>query len=268
EIIAFLIAGGAFSMGGLIIGGIAWKWRDLYKSSISKISDADLLRIIADIGIFSASDLIHRTSLTSTEAYTRIQQLALRGGALRVIYDANSLTELYTLKEPLSKFLDEPVRELNDQDIIYIAQNNYNTISPAHLCLVGDMTMEEARHRLKALKSKGVLKQKRDANFQVIYYLNDELSTNTQTLSSKTNLNPKIQRIAQKESKPLRDAAVIAVAVELGGKVSAAQLCLKKDISIEEAQKLLDYLQEQGVFEIQVSPHGSLEYHLIDKDLV
>ncbi len=70
------------------------------------------------------------------------------------------------------------------------------------------------------------------------------------------------------ELESLSESKVIRYAVSAGGRLSAASLCMKADISTETAQAILEHLQEKGVFEVLVSENGTVYYELSDKDLV
>lgn len=247
---------------GVGIGFATQRAGKIYDKSLGKVSDTELLRIMADLGTFSGTELAHRTGMSRMETYIRLQRLALTSGAIHTFYDAN-LSELYSLRESLLPFVDEPVWELTDEAIIELAQKNYNTILPAHLCLVGEVTVEEARERIKQLTREGVLVRKYDSNLRKYYQLAP--AWQDQTLLARRPA-PRARRKLRESNaeESLSDATVIAAAVEEGGTITPTQLCLKKDISIDEAKALLNRLQEKDVFEIQVSPRGSMLYHLID----
>ncbi len=66
----------------------------------------------------------------------------------------------------------------------------------------------------------------------------------------------------------LTDAKAIKYAVKSGGRISIAALCMKADVSTEDAQRILENLQEKGIFEVKVSDSGTLYYELTDKDLI
>ena len=71
-----------------------------------------------------------------------------------------------------------------------------------------------------------------------------------------------------KAKDPLSDADVIRHAVEAGGNITPTRLCLKSNVTIEEAGKKLDQLHTKGVFDIQTSDEGGFFYSLNDKSLV
>jgi predicted transcriptional regulator len=73
-------------------------------------------------------------------------------------------------------------------------------------------------------------------------------------------------KLKAKES--LSDAEVIRHAVEANGDITATRLCLKANVTIEEATKKLDQLHTKGVFDIQTSDEGGFFYALNDKSLL
>lgn len=80
-----------------------------------------------------------------------------------------------------------------------------------------------------------------------------------QGLSSTTQLKAK---------DTLSDADVIRHAVEANGDITATRLCLKTNVTIEEATKKLDQLHTKGVFDIQTSEEGGFFYTLNDRSLL
>lgn len=71
-----------------------------------------------------------------------------------------------------------------------------------------------------------------------------------------------------KAKEPLSDSNVIRHAVEANGDITATRLCLKANVTIEEAAKKLDQLHTKGVFDIQTSDEGGFFYMLNDKSLL
>ncbi|WP_338762662.1 hypothetical protein WAF17_18050 [Bernardetia sp. ABR2-2B] len=86
------------------------------------------------------------------------------------------------------------------------------------------------------------------------------------------NLRFQLQGIASttplKAKEELLDADVIRHAVDAHGSITATRLCLKTNVTIEEAAKKLDQLHTKGVFDIQTSDEGGLFYALNDKSLL
>ncbi len=71
-----------------------------------------------------------------------------------------------------------------------------------------------------------------------------------------------------KQKDPLSDSDVIGYAVDANGDITATRLCLKANVTIEEAVKKLDQLHTKGVFDIQTSDEGGFFYTLNDKSLL
>ncbi len=71
-----------------------------------------------------------------------------------------------------------------------------------------------------------------------------------------------------KEKQLLSDADVIRHAVDANGDITTTRLCLKANVTIEEAAKKLDQLHTKGVFDIQTSDEGGFFYTLNDKSLI
>lgn len=69
------------------------------------------------------------------------------------------------------------------------------------------------------------------------------------------------------ESK-LSESKAIRYAAKSGGRISVAALCMKAEVSTEQAQQVLEELQEKGIFEVSVSESGTVYYELTDKDLI
>lgn len=252
-----IVAGGLISTGGL-----AWfitSYTKKIKDSEAKISDANLLRTIANLGNFTTTDLTRQTNLTKSEAYWRIQKLSL-SGAIKTFYDASGMPEMYSLKENIDLQLINPItHEITENDIIYIAQQNNGVITPTQLCLIANMSLEDAKKQIKHFKRAGLIVSHYNQNFERIYTINHKLK---KIDVSQTSL------LTNNTQNSLRDSAVIQLAIEMNGKLTTTSLCLRKDISIEQAQKVLDELHNKSVFEIKVSNNGVLEYWLVDENLL
>ncbi|MCC5943825.1 MAG: hypothetical protein JJT94_02750 [Bernardetiaceae bacterium] len=70
------------------------------------------------------------------------------------------------------------------------------------------------------------------------------------------------------EPKPITDRQILQAAVEAKGSLTATGLCLKIDMSIEEAQERLEQMHKNGTFDIQVDDLGNIRYELRDKNLL
>ena len=61
---------------------------------------------------------------------------------------------------------------------------------------------------------------------------------------------------------------IIELAKNSNGKLSVASLCLKANLSIEEAERELGKMHEKGIFEIELTSNGTIVYVLKDVDLL
>lgn len=80
----------------------------------------------------------------------------------------------------------------------------------------------------------------------------------------------RLARLAPPKAKPklsvepkLSDARLLNIVEEEGGKISLAKLCMRSDLSVEEAQKRLDVLTERGIFMMDVDEKGVVFYELL-----
>ncbi len=148
--------------------------------------------------------------------------------------------------------------KVSDKEVIEIARQNGGEISAVLLCEKTDLSLEEAQTKINSLLSSGIIHQKWDwsdwSGSKYKYVLKDATKN--------------YQAIDNKKSKAITDADVISVAIQANGKVTPASLCLKLNISIDEAKKKLDELYKKEIFEISVTETGALTYSLLDKDLL
>lgn len=150
--------------------------------------------------------------------------------------------------------------KVSDEEIIQIAQENGGIVTTIDLINHTSLTSNEANFKLRQLLNSGVLRYKLTSNFKVVCELNDAVQLGGRA-SSKKVLKKQHDEISS-------DGDIIALAVKSKGKLSAAALCMKSDMAIEEAEKRLEFLQEKGVFDIVVNENGTILYHLNDLNLL
>ncbi|GAB4114967.1 MAG: hypothetical protein OHK0057_33600 [Thermoflexibacter sp.] len=147
---------------------------------------------------------------------------------------------------------------VSDKEVIEIARQNGGEISAVLLCEKTDLSLDEAQTKINSLLMSGIIHQKWDwsdwSGSKYRYVLKDATK----------NYN----YIESKRGKAITDADVISVAVQSKGKITPAALCLKLNISIDEAKKKLDELYKKEIFEIDVTETGTVTYYLSDKDLL
>ena len=154
----------------------------------------------------------------------------------------------------------EAVNSISDKEVIAIAAAAGGKISATSLCAQTDLTFNQAKIKLTAMHWKGIFNQKYDYSegYAVTYLLKNR------DLISYANYISAPLRAATPPATALSDALTITTAVRLKGKITPALLCVKANVSIEEAKKKLEELQRKGVFDIQATEDGTLIYVLHD----
>lgn len=156
----------------------------------------------------------------------------------------------------------EKSKELNakisDKEVIEIARQNNGEISAVLLCEKTDLSLDEAQAKINRLLMTGIVHQKWDWN---------DWSGNKYKYILK-DANKDFTSIEGKKSTTTSDADVITAAVQAKGKITPTALCLKLNISVDEAKRRLEDLRKKEIFEIDVTENGAITYTLIDKDLL
>jgi predicted transcriptional regulator len=156
----------------------------------------------------------------------------------------------------------EKSKELNakisDKEVIEIARQNNGEISAVLLCEKTDLSLDEAQDKINRLLMSGIIHQRWDwsdwSGTKYKYVLKDA--------------NKDFTAIESKKSTNASDAEVISAAVQSKGKITPTALCLKLNISVDEAKRRLEDLRKKEIFEIDVTENGAITYSLIDKDLL
>ncbi len=148
--------------------------------------------------------------------------------------------------------------KVSDKEVIEIARQNNGEVSAVLLCEKTDLSLDEAQTKINSLLMSGIIHQKWDWN--------DWTGTKYKYILKDANKN--FESIEGKKSRTISDADVILAVVQSKGKITPTALCLKLDISVDEAKRRLEDLRKKEIFEIDVTEAGSLTYSLIDKDLL
>lgn len=148
--------------------------------------------------------------------------------------------------------------KVSDKEVIEIARQNSGEVSAVLLCEKTDLSLDEAQTKINALLMSGIIHQKWDWN--------DWSGTKYKYILKDAHKN--FEGIEGKKSRTISDADVISAVVQAKGKITPTALCLKLDISVDEAKRRLEDLRKKEIFEIDVTEAGSLTYSLIDKDLL
>lgn len=153
----------------------------------------------------------------------------------------------------------ERLRRVSTQQVVSLALSSQNQLTAAMLSYQTELSPGEARFKLRRLAQQGILRAKWDFRENGWVYLlrhphmYQDLPAGTATGS-----------VPDAQASSLTDAAVIALAVKLKGRLTPGALCLKTGVSIEEAQQKLETLQRKNVFDLEVNPQGSIVYLLQD----
>lgn len=155
----------------------------------------------------------------------------------------------------------ETMKSVSPNEIIAIALENGGKITAGALSARTVLSVQQAGMKLYTLNSQGVFRTKYDYkdNANVFILKKPELYKNLNLQTPKrTIITPST------EKKTLTDASVIHTALKAKGRITPGVLCLKADISIDEAKKKLQELQHKGVFDIEATANGALVYVLND----
>lgn len=151
--------------------------------------------------------------------------------------------------------------KLSNREIIALAQRSGGQLTVGKLLSESSLNAQEAQAKLQELTQVGILRVKyRWWKGETLYLLNDSVILNLKMEEAPTPLK-------KQTSASLPDAEVIRLAVETGGKLTPALLCLKAKISIDEAQAVLGRLYQKEVFTLEVTEGGAVAYVLMDKEM-
>jgi predicted ArsR family transcriptional regulator len=155
--------------------------------------------------------------------------------------------------------------KVSDQQIIELARQNEGEINAVMLAEQTDLSLEEAKAKINQLWTNGILKQKWDwsdwQNVHAKYYLHDA--------QKKYSNTPLISSIgANKVLSKVTDSELINLALQNKGVLSASLVCVKLNVSIDEAKQKLEELRQKDIFVSEVNENGALVYRLIDSDLI
>jgi hypothetical protein len=233
------------------------------KTGRFKISDRQLLELFVENGnVLSFKQLMNFCAMGSVELMIRLQSW-LNNSTIRSLYSSDGET-LYQLKfkMPGQKHRFE-IKNYNNRKILEIVINHISgtEISPAYLVWLFDLKLQDARKVLKRMVSAGLVKTQLDKNFQRTFISNITLSNINETSIPLTT-----QKNEGKIS--LNDADLLKLAIQNKGWLTPSVVCIEKQISLDEAQEILDKLYEKGAFNLEVDEKdGTIEYWLRDTKL-
>jgi hypothetical protein len=153
--------------------------------------------------------------------------------------------------------------KMPDATVVELALENGGEITLPMLIQHG-LSASEAQQRLWQLQTNGVVQTSYDwGSFQSKYVLQGKVRKAYQQLGTD-------QAKGQLAGKPkkLTDAEVIQLAIRSGGKLTAAGLCVKAQVPVDEAKAKLDELYRKEIFVMDVNEAGTITYLLADQDLL
>jgi hypothetical protein len=249
-------------------------YQNIYEQTKHKASDADIFKIMAKSNHFiTVEQLAATTDLTEKEAANRLGFLAMEG-ALRRYYDGNGIKKVYQLIEgvPLFDSLPAEVDGLSEDEIISVILLHVDDaqVTIAELVVIFGINISEAKVVLARLKKAGKLNVLYNQGFRKIHVINNSLHTPQPVLRDAPRKRSRTQlAIPAQEKIKIPDAAVLQLAIDHDGRLTPTLVCIKLQVSMDEAKLKLEGLHEQGVFEIAIDEQNTLlEYQIRDRTLL
>lgn len=275
-LLALLIVGGTLTFVVLMIVLIVIYYNKALKKTYEKVSDAELIRLISQLGAVDSKQIAARTSLTKSEVSMRLNSLSMYS-SVQTLYNSMGFA-LYQVKGNIPDINQIYSMEgLSPQDTVQTVVNatGETEITLAQLIVVYDLPLKEGYKKLKELVKQGVLTVSYSSSWRKIYTATN-IQPNTihfqQPITQKQDSSKIIHQLAApKEEERLRipDADVLQLAIDNDGRITPILLCAEKRISLQEAKEALDHLYDHGAFTIDVDEDsGSIEYWLRDKKLI
>jgi len=259
----------------LIYYAIQAHYKKIYEQTKNKATDADIFKIMAMSNHFITEEqLATATELTKKEAKSRLAHLSI-AGALRRYYDANgSMKGVYQLigGVPLFDSLPAELDGLSEDEIISVILLHVDDyqVTIAELVVIFGINIVEAKVLLTRLKKTGKLNTLYNQSFQQIYVINKSLHTSQPVLREIPRKKDRAQLVIPEQEKiKIPDATVLQLAIEHDGRLTPTLVCIKLQVSMDEAKLKLENLHEQGVFEMAIDEQNTLlEYQIRDRTLL
>lgn len=151
--------------------------------------------------------------------------------------------------------------KVSNREVVQLAEEFGGKVTVAALARARDLTTSEAKTKLYSMMNQGVFNYKVNADLQEEFTLSNPVKD-----ALKGNREP--NSFTKYSTKKTNDSEIIKLAANSDGKLTSAMLCIEAEISIDQAKKMLDNLQEKGVFEVKVNNDGVIIYELIDTELL
>ncbi|MCP4442518.1 MAG: hypothetical protein GY810_26730 [Aureispira sp.] len=271
-----LIIGGIIMLPILLIILIVAYYNNVTKRTYKNLSDAELIRLIQQLGVVKGKGIAAHTALTKSEASTRISILGMYG-IIQTLYDSSGV-QMYQVKDTLPQTNQiYNLEGLSPQDVVKTIVTNTGVpeVTVAQLIILFDLNHKNARKTLKELVKQGVLTVSYSSSWRKIYtatHIPENLNPLQNPITHKRSTPPIIHQLdAPKQEERIRipDADVLQLAIDNDGRITPILLCAEKRISLQEAKEALDSLYDHGAFTIDVDEDsGSIEYWLRDKKLI
>jgi hypothetical protein len=153
--------------------------------------------------------------------------------------------------------------KMPDAKVVELALENGGEVTLPMLIQHG-LSASEAQRRIWHLQASGVVQTSYDwGSFQSKYVLQGKVRKayqQTGTGQARGTLPGSPPKLA--------DAEVIQLAIRSGGKLTAAALCVKAQVPVDEAKAKLDELYRKEIFVMDVNEAGTITYLLADQDLL
>ncbi len=239
-----------------------------YRKAKEKFSDRQLLELfMANNYVLTLKQLIQLSPMTMSQASLRIHTW-INNGVMRSLY-ANDGSTFYQIKTKLPtthKIYDW--KKMPDQEVLekVLEHTEDYELSPAHFVWLFDMTIQEARKFLKQLIAKGFVKSHYNGSFQRVYISN--INHRGQEIGDAEKVEIPSLETADDGRIRIDDSEILKLAIENDGRLTPTLICVEKQISLDDAQEVLDKLYEKGAFHIEVDEYdGMIEYWLRDSKL-
>lgn len=247
----------------MIVSGV----KRTYRNAKKKFSDRQLLELLVEEGnVLSVRQIANLSPLTRTEVTIRISTW-MNNGVVRQLSSSDGMV-MYQLKfkmPDLNKVYN--IKQYDDRAALELVLQYIKGVelSVAHFVWMFDITIQEARKILTRLVASGLIKTQYTSGFQRIYVANvnyNEFKNREEKLVIPEMTETYDMRI------PINDADILKLAINNNGRLTPTIICIEKQVSLDEAQDLLDNLYEKGAFHIDVDEdNGTIEYWLRDAKL-
>ncbi len=169
-------------------------------------------------------------------------------------------------------------QKISDQAVIEIARENQGTVNVALLCEHTGATAKEAKTKLEYLAEHKLIVREWKSMIlgggrnYILPHAQPNIFANVgKFFNAKGSLMQRIEALLGNNTMlntpqltPNKDAQIISLAIENQGTVTASAVCVKLNITIDEAQRKLEELRQKQIFMTEVGQNGGLIYRLLD----